>query len=102
MIHFAALYPGLSSRCVHVQALVSVSKTPHHNCDKSCKEMGTFCQQAPDTTQWADTIDLTVRCDWLQVASYRMHNIVHTYNSSMLMRATRLVQVLQDLLQVLS
>jgi len=24
-----------------------------------------FSQQAPDTTQWADTIDWTVRCDWL-------------------------------------
>jgi len=28
-----------------------------------------FSQQATDTTQWADTIDWTVRCDWLQVAS---------------------------------
>jgi len=29
-----------------------------------------FSQQAADNTQWADTIDWTVRCDWLQVASY--------------------------------
>ena len=28
-----------------------------------------FSQQADDTTQWADTIHWTVRCDWLQVAS---------------------------------
>ena len=28
-----------------------------------------FCQQAADTTQWADTINWTVGCDWLQVAS---------------------------------
>jgi len=28
-----------------------------------------FSQQAADATQWADTIDWTVRCDWLQVAS---------------------------------
>ena len=26
-----------------------------------------FNQQAADNTQWADTIDCTVRCDWLQV-----------------------------------
>ena len=28
-----------------------------------------FIQQAADITQWDDTIDWTVRCDWLQVAS---------------------------------
>ena len=43
------------------------------------------------------TIDWTVRCDWLQVASSR---IFYTHDI-MQMRATRLVQVLQDLLQVL-
>ena len=37
-------------------------------------------------------IDWTVRCDWLQVTSCNI----------MLMRAARLVQVLQDVLQVLS
>jgi len=26
-----------------------------------------FSQQAADNTQWADTIDWTVRSDWLQV-----------------------------------
>jgi len=47
---------------------------------QSCKEMrgatsvmpvikGAFSQQEPDSTQWAHTIDWTVRCDWLQVAS---------------------------------
>jgi len=58
-----------------------------------------FSQQAAGTTQWADTIDWTVHCDWLQVASSRV--ILYTH-STMLMRAARLVQVLQDLLQVLS
>jgi len=28
-----------------------------------------FSQQAADATQWADTIDWTLRCDWLQVAT---------------------------------
>jgi len=58
-----------------------------------------FSQQAADTTQWADTIDWMVRCDWLQVAGSRI--LLYTDNT-MLMRAARLVQVLQDLLQVLS
>jgi len=49
-------------------------------------------QQAANSTQWADTIDWTICCDWMQVAS--SHN-------TMLMRAAKLVQVLQDLLQVL-
>ena len=48
-----------------------------------------FSQQAADATQWADTIDWTVRCDWLQVAS----SPIILY---------KLVQVLHDLLQVLS
>jgi len=26
-------------------------------------------QQAADTTQWANTMDWTIRCDWLQVVS---------------------------------
>jgi len=29
-------------------------------------------QQAANTTQWADTTDLTVRCDWLHDASSRI------------------------------
>ena len=37
-----------------------------------------FSQQATDTTQCADTVDWTVRCDWLQVASSRI--IVCTHN----------------------
>jgi len=41
-----------------------------------------FSQQA--ATQWVDTIDWTVRCDWLQVASSRM--IMSKHN--MLMRAS--------------
>jgi len=57
-----------------------------------------FSQQAADTTQWADTIDSTLRCDWLQVASSSI--ILYAYNT-VLMRAARLVQVLQDFLQVL-
>ena len=32
-----------------------------------------FSQQAADITQWADTIEWTVRCYWLKVAS---NNIV--------------------------
>ena len=28
-----------------------------------------FSQHSADTIQWANTIDCTVRCDWLQVAS---------------------------------
>ena len=59
----------------------------------------TFGQQAADTTQWADTIDWTVRCDWLQVASSRI--LLYTHKT-VLMRAARLVQVLQDFLHVLS
>jgi len=35
-----------------------------------------FSQQAADNTQWADTINWTVCCDWLQIASSRI-NIVH-------------------------
>ena len=39
----------------------------------SCKAMGGATSMMPVTrgtfTQWADTIDLTVHCDWLQVAS---------------------------------
>jgi len=35
-----------------------------------------FSQHATDITQWADTIDWMARCDWLQVASFRI-NIVH-------------------------
>jgi len=58
-----------------------------------------FSQQAADTTQWAHTMDWTVRCYWLQVASSRI--ILYTHNT-MLMMAARLVQVLPDLLQVLS
>ena len=59
-----------------------------------------FSQQAAAsaaTTEWADTIDWTVRCDWLQVASFRKY----THNT-MLMRAARLMHVLQDLLKVVS
>ena len=52
----------------------------NHNCNKSCKEIGdatsvmrvtrdAFSQQSAVTTQRADTIDWTVRYDWLQVAS---------------------------------
>jgi len=39
---------------------------------KSCKEMGGATSVMPVIrdvfSQWADTIDWTVRCDWLQVA----------------------------------
>jgi len=45
------------------------------------------------------SFDWTVRCDWLQVASSCI--LLYTHNI-MLMRSARLVQVLQDLLQVLS
>jgi len=48
-----------------------------------------FSQQAADATQWADTIDWTVRCDWLQVASSRI--ISYTHNQLVCYR------VLQDL-----
>jgi len=59
-----------------------------------------FSQQAAASTQYADTIDWTVRCGWLQVAS--SHIILYTHKT-MLMRSARLVvQVLQDCLQVLS
>jgi len=58
-----------------------------------------FSQKVTATTQLADIIDWTVRCDWLQVASSR--TILYTH-STMLMRPSRLVQVWQDLLQVLS
>jgi len=58
-----------------------------------------FSQQAADTTHWADVIHWTVRCDWLQVASSR---IIFYTHSTMLMTAARFVQVLHDLLQVLS
>jgi len=38
-----------------------------------CKEMGGATSEMPviggAISQWADTIDWTVRCDWLQVAS---------------------------------
>jgi len=34
---------------------------------------GVFSQQAANITQWVDTIDWTVRCDWLQVASSCIH-----------------------------
>jgi len=77
-----------------------------HNCNKTFKLQGNgrrhvqclpirgaFSQQA------ANTIDWTVRSDWLQVASSCI--ILCTYNI-MLMRFARLVQVLQHLLQVLS
>jgi len=81
-----------------------------HNCNKSCNERGgamsvmpvirgdTFSQQATAITQWADTIIgryAVIGCK-LQVLT-----ILYT-RSTMLMRAARLVQVLQDLLQVLS
>jgi len=56
-------------------------------------------QQMADTTHWANTIDWMVRCDWLQVASSRL--ILYTHNTT-LMRTARLVQVLQELLEVLS
>jgi len=50
-----------------------------------------FSQQAADTIQWADTIDCTVRCDWLQVES--SHIILYTHNTVLIKSAT-LVQVL--------
>jgi len=50
-----------------------------------------FSQQAADTTQWADTIDWT----YGRIIMLYTHNI-------MLMRAATVVQVLQNLLQVLS
>ena len=36
-----------------------------------------FSQQAADTTHWADTIDWTVRYDWLRVASSRIISYTH-------------------------
>jgi len=39
-----------------------------------------FSQLATNTTQWADTIDWTVRCDWLQVASSRIILYTHKYD----------------------
>jgi len=33
---------------------------------------GAFRQQAANSTQWADTIEWTVRCDWLQVAAFKL------------------------------
>ena len=36
---------------------------------KSCKEMGGATSVMPVISQWADTVDWTVRCDWLRVAS---------------------------------
>jgi len=40
---------------------------------KSCKEMGGATSVTPvirgEFSQWADTIDWTMYCDWLQVAS---------------------------------
>ena len=61
----------------------------YHNCkcNKSCKEMGgatsvmpvirdAFSQQAAATTQLADTIYWTVRCDCkLKVGSYKMYKL---------------------------
>jgi len=41
---------------------------------------GRVNQQAPDTTQWAGTVNWTVRCDWLQVAIYRI--IMYTHNTN--------------------
>jgi len=38
-----------------------------------------FSQRAADTTQWADTINWTVRCDWLQVTSFRI--LLYTHNT---------------------
>jgi len=58
-----------------------------------------FRQQVAATTQWADTIYWTVRCDWLQVASFRIMLYTH---KTVLMRTARLVQVLQDFSQVLA
>ena len=57
-----------------------------------------FSQHSADTIQWANTIDCTVRCDWLQVAS----SCIILYTTMMLMMSARLVQVFQDFLQVLS
>ena len=55
-----------------------------------------FSQQAADITQWADTIDWTVRCDWLQVTPCSI-----TYAQYYaIIRAATLEQVLQDFLLV--
>jgi len=32
-----------------------------------------FSQQAADSTQWADTVDSTVHCDWLQLAACKFY-----------------------------
>ena len=42
--------------------------------------MPVISQQAADAAHWADTIDWTVRCDWLQVASCRI--ILYTRNTN--------------------
>jgi len=59
-----------------------------------------FSQQAADTTQRADTIDWTVRCDWLQIARSRLilytNNIMHADGGCI---RCKLVQVLQEFLQ---
>jgi len=54
-----------------------------------------FSHHAADNTQWADTIDWTVRCDWLQVASSRI--ILYMQNTLLMY-----VQVLWNLLRVIS
>jgi len=72
-----------------LQHAASNLQQTYHTCSKSCKEMGgamcvmpvirdAFSQQAVAITQWADTINWTVRCDWLQVASSRL--IVHMHS----------------------
>ena len=60
---------------------------------KSCKEMGGATSVMPVIgggafSQWADTIDWTVRCDWLQVASVITFNI---YLASFIVVATRVL-----------
>jgi len=54
-------------------------------------------QQAANTTQWADTMDWTVRCERLYVASFHCTRTTQC----ILMRAAKLVEVLQVFLQVL-
>jgi len=49
-----------------------------------------FSQQAADITQWADTVDWTVRCDWLQVESSCI--ILYTH-STIVMRTASLAEL---------
>jgi len=58
-----------------------------------------FSQQAADTTQ-ADTIDWTVCCDWLQVASSRI--ILYTHNAMLMEVAIKTIHASASLVELLA